>query len=350
MKRYNPTSLSIGHVLDEAAGEEVLQSQSATDIDLTGTRFVDPHGLLSLLEACRSAKNNGKRLRVRMPADDSVLSYIERIGFSQHVRPFARLIRCDGKPYRVRASDSAVSMTDDTSASESRDDSVRVTDSLSPCSTGPVIDACAVAAGRTAAPARPSDVLLEVTLIENSRDVNSLVGRVKQRAQLILRKHLFYDEARIVRFIVALAELCQNIYEHSNTVGYVSIQKYRYENIRRNVVKIAVTDVGIGMKQSLSPRLASGFGGRWTDLVAMEQAFRHGISRFADPGRGHGLRCVRELVTAWDGKITIRSGRGRLAVSPAWAKPSSTDDALPYFPGTQIFMTLPAADEPQSGD
>ncbi len=53
---------------------------------------------------------------------------------------------------------------------------------------------------------------------------------------------------------MALSEVCQNIIEHSENKGFVGIQKYRFQNLNKNVVKIAVMDVGIGFRKSLSSR------------------------------------------------------------------------------------------------
>ncbi|PIV67442.1 MAG: hypothetical protein COS10_00995, partial [Nitrospirae bacterium CG01_land_8_20_14_3_00_44_22] len=85
-----------------------------------------------------------------------------------------------------------------------------------------------------------SDVLLEITPIEKSDDIHFIVGKVKERANSILRKHLHYDERAINGFIVALSEVCQNIIEHSETKGFVGIQKYFWQNLNKNIVKIAV--------------------------------------------------------------------------------------------------------------
>ena len=101
-----------------------------------------------------------------------------------------------------------------------------------------------------------SDVLLEITPIEKSDDIHFIVGKVKERANAILKKHLHYDEKAINGFIVALSEVCQNIIEHSETKGFVGIQKYFWQNINKNIVKIAVMDIGIGFKKSLAERFS----------------------------------------------------------------------------------------------
>ncbi|MCX7794801.1 MAG: hypothetical protein N2257_10440, partial [Thermodesulfovibrionales bacterium] len=54
-----------------------------------------------------------------------------------------------------------------------------------------------------------SDVLLEITRIEKSDDIHFIVAKVKERADIILKKPLHYDERAIKGFIVALSEVCQ---------------------------------------------------------------------------------------------------------------------------------------------
>ena len=55
---------------------------------------------------------------------------------------------------------------------------------------------------------------------------------------------------------MALSEVCQNIIEHSENKGFVGIQKYHFNSINKNVVKIAVMDIGIGFRKSLSERFS----------------------------------------------------------------------------------------------
>src|SRR3990172_2719921 len=181
-----------------------------------------------------------------------------------------------------------------------------------------------------------SDVLLEITPIEKPDDIHSIVGKVKERAQSILAKHLHYDERAINGFIVALSEVCQNIIEHSETKGFVGIQKYHFQNMNKNVVKIAVMDIGIGFRMSLSERFSLK-----NDLEAIEKALIHGASRYAEKGRGHGLSAVRRFVNQWNGKLSIRSGTAKLSIIPEWAWGKEKEIDLVNFPGAQINIMLP---------
>ncbi|ODS33587.1 MAG: hypothetical protein SCARUB_01250 [Candidatus Scalindua rubra] len=181
-----------------------------------------------------------------------------------------------------------------------------------------------------------SDVLLEITPIEKSDDIHFIVSRVKDRANKILKKHLHYDDRAINGFIVALSEVCQNIIEHSEYTGFVGIQKYHFNNINKNVVKIAVMDIGIGFRNSLKTRFDIK-----DDIDALERALLHGASRYSDTGRGHGLASVRRFINQWNGKISIRSGTARLSIIPEWGWGREKENNLTHFPGAQINILLP---------
>ena len=181
-----------------------------------------------------------------------------------------------------------------------------------------------------------SDVLLEITPIEKSDDIHLIVSKVKERAQSILKAHLHYDENAINGFIVALSEVCQNIIEHSEQTGFVGIQKYHFQKQNKNVVKIAVMDLGIGFSGSLSERVSI-----TDDLKAIEMALLQGVSRHVDEGRGHGLAAVRKFVENWNGKISIRSGTAKLSLIPSWSWGKGREQNLTSFPGSQINIMLP---------
>lgn len=275
------------------AGSQVI-------VDLTGVTFTFPHGTVGLLDFARFARSRGVLPFLRVPASPEVQSYLMRVDFFRQAQELFEF--------------SDFSLED--------------------------------------VPRRQnSDVLLEITPIRQSQDIHAIVEKVRSRARTILEKHLRYTEQDTARFIVALSEVCQNILEHSGGAGTVAIQKYFYrEKLKRNVVMIAVTDLGMGMRRSLYPRLGERFGVEWNDVTAIQQAFLHGVSRHDDPGRGHGLRCVRELVDAWDGRICIRSGTAKVNRVPAWFPGGRTlERDLPEFPGTQIFLTLPEAVRPADG-
>ncbi len=290
--------ITVPNLLNEDSFEYVM-SQTPTSLSLTGeltidlgnSDFIDPYGVVGILELGQYLKDQGMELELVLPKDD-VFSYMLRLDFFK----YASSIFGEGRlpitkiPRHIE-----------------------------------------------------SDVLLEITPVEKSLDIHDIITKVRKRARSILKKHLNYDEEAVDNFIVALSEVCQNIPEHSQSTGLVAIQKYFYEKrLNKNAVKIAVMDLGIGIRQSLQKKLASTFGEKWSDKVAIRQALFEGVSRYDEPGRGHGLTKVRHLVEKWKGKITIRSGIAKVGIIPTWDAEKFPTSPLTYFPGTQISIILPA--------
>jgi len=275
--------------ITEDTFEDVLDIfRYSTSIDLSKVSFIDPYGMTGILELGELLRSRHVRKALYLPAAEEVLRYLERMDFFRFADIYFDLEPPEpGLPRRYTRS------------------------------------TC-------------SDVLLEITPIEKSDDIHFIVGKVKKRANAILKNHLHYDERAINGFIVALSEVCQNIIEHSGNKGFVGIQKYHFQSIGRNVVKIAVMDIGMGFMKSLSERFSLK-----NDLEAIEKALLHGASRYSDEGRGHGLAAVRRFVSQWNGKISIRSGAARLSIIPDWSWGKEKETGLSYFPGSQINIMLP---------
>ncbi len=274
--------------LTEDTFERTLRSFIRSDrIDLRTVTFIDPYGMVGLLEIGELCMLEDVKKTVLLPHSTEVLRYLERMDFFSHARRYFSL--------------------------------------------DPMQPPAAPAGGE-------SDVLLEITPIERANDIHAIVGRVEERAQSILARHLRYDEKAVGGFIVALSEACQNIVEHSENKGFVGIQKYRYPSLGKNIVKIAVMDAGIGFRKSLSSRFRLA-----GDIDAIDKALLHGASRHEDKGRGHGLAAVRRFVTQWHGRISIRSGTARLSLIPAWSRGKERETGLIQFPGSQINIILPEA-------
>jgi anti-sigma regulatory factor (Ser/Thr protein kinase) len=275
--------------LTEETFEQTLRSFIRSEqIDLRDVSFIDPYGMVGLLEIGELCMLEDVKKTVLLPQSNEVCAYLDRMDFFTHARRYFFL-------------------------------------DPSPCQT---------INQKSRSP--ESDVLLEITPIERSNDIHAIVGTVRDRAQAILATHLHYDDRAINSFIVALSEVCQNIIEHSENKGFVGIQKYRFQSMNKNVVKIAVMDVGIGFRKSLAVRFKLR-----NDLDAIEQALLHGASRYEDEGRGHGLAAVRRFVEQWQGKISIRSGAARLSIIPQWARGKAKETNLIAFPGSQINILLP---------
>jgi anti-sigma regulatory factor (Ser/Thr protein kinase) len=275
--------------ITEETFEQVLSTfRESSLIDLRETAFMDPYSMVGLLEMGELFNSEGIQKTILLPKSEEVLKYLERMDFFKFAERYFSL-----EPLRLQLSEKYFRSS-------------------------------------------YSDVLLEITPIKKSDDIHFIVGRVKDRAHAILARHLNYDENAINGFIVALSEVCQNIIEHSEYKGFVGIQKYHFQNLNKNVVKIAVMDIGIGFRKSLSERFSLK-----NDLDAIEKGLLHGASRFADKGRGHGLSAVRRFVKQWNGKISVRSGTAKLSIIPQWARGKAKEINLSHFPGAQINIMLP---------
>jgi len=261
-------------------------------LDARATTWASPYGLTALLtlgQAMAEVKLPAARLAV--PENEEVKSYWARSGFFHAAAECFELVgRVSKKPYDA-----------------------------------------------------PSDVLLPVTPIRAAEDVHHVVGRIQERAQRILSAELNLEAKATMGFAMALSEACQNIVEHAGTGGWVAVQTYNWrKRLGRKVVVIAVSDAGIGFRRSLEPTEAKKVGDRWGDGAALELAILHNVSRFRDPGRGQGLAGIRRYLGRWQGKLSVRSGSARLAVVPAWDDDVPLAEQLPYFPGSQVQITIPA--------
>lgn len=278
----------ITQITEDTFEQFLTLARESPVIDLREITFIDPYGMVGLLEIGEVLTSEGIQKLLYLPKSEEVLRYLERMDFFAFVDRYFSL-----EPSAPHLS-------------------------------------------KKYQRSSYSDVLLEITFIEKSDDIHFIVGKVKDRGHAILARHLNYDENAINNFVVALSEVCQNIIEHSKTKGFVGIQKYHFQNLNKNVVKIAVMDIGIGFRKSLSERFSLK-----NDLEAIEKGLLHGASRYADKGRGHGLSAVRRFVKQWNGKLSIRSGTAKLSIIPEWSRGKAKEHDLTYFPGAQINIMLP---------
>lgn len=262
--------------------------------DAHATQWASPYGLTGLLVAGQAVlERRRERPLLTAPKDRDALRYWSRAGFFAHAE---HLFEVHGKFPRAAGSHS-------------------------------------------------SDVLLELTPVRGTDDVHGVVETIQERSASILSGELGLDSSATVGFAMALSEACQNIVEHAGTPGWVGVQAYTWRRrLGRRVVVIAVADAGIGFRRSLEATQAGRFGDRWGDASALEAALFHNASRFRDPGRGQGLAGISRYLNRWAGKLSVRSGAARLSIVPSWDDDVPLADALPFFPGSQILMIIPAQD------
>jgi anti-sigma regulatory factor (Ser/Thr protein kinase) len=277
-----------------AAGFGAWPPDTRILVDARSAQWASPYGLIGILTAGQAlAEARLERPLLTVPQSDEVRSYWSRIGFFQHA---AELFEIHGRVPKRHAEG-------------------------------------------------PSDVLVPITPIRGVDDVMQIVGGIQENAARILSSELGIEAKATMGFGMALSESCQNIVEHAGTGGWVAVQAYTYRRrLGRRVVTIAVSDAGVGFRRSLEAAQAKRYGDRWRDAAALEAALIHNVSRFRDPGRGQGLAGIKRYLARWGGKIGIRSGTARLAIVPPWDDDVPLAENLPFFPGAQVQVVIPAQD------
>jgi len=290
--------IEVPPTLDETGFETLVEAVRAGDMEEGGPRllldarqvsWVSPYGLIGLLAIGQAARERtGLAPLIEPPDDSEVRSYIDRMDFWTAA---ADVFEMETPPARRH---------------------------------GEV------------------DKLLEVTSIRSHEDVHRVVQHVKDRAQRILINRLGYPRPSVIHFSVMLSEVCQNILEHADSIGWVCAQRYHWKRrLGKDVVVLAVMDVGIGFEGSLGAEHARRYGESWSAAAALEAAFLQGESRFRDPGRGQGLQAIRRQGIKWNGAVRIRSGDAMIARVPDWDDTPELQSALPWFPGAQVLIVLP---------
>jgi anti-sigma regulatory factor (Ser/Thr protein kinase) len=259
--------------------------------DARQAQWFSPYGLVGLLTAGQALADAGApKPLFTAPQSDDVTRYLARVGFFTHAEA---LFEIHGRVPRA-------------------------------------------ASGAT-------DALLDIRAIRAMDDVHDAVRGISDNAARILVEQLGIKAAETFKFGMALSEACQNIVEHAGSGGWVAAQSYLWRRrLGRRVVVIAVSDSGVGFRRSLEASHVRQYGDRWGDGAAIEAALIQNVSRFRDPGRGQGLAFIKRFIQQWNGKIAIRSGTARLSIVPDWDDDDPLAEHLPYFPGAQVQITIPA--------
>lgn len=178
-------------------------------------------------------------------------------------------------------------------------------------------------------PVGGSDVLLPITKVERESTVRDIVANAAQSVQSIIIGQFAFPPELVNGFCTSLAEICQNVPQHSGDIGFVAAQAYNVD--KQPFLKLAVVDCGIGIQGSLNnafPDISA--------RAAIKLALKTGISRFRQQGRGLGLAQVFSFVQRFRGTLQIRSGNTRFYYNGLSAY--FFDGA--FFPGTQIGIQI----------
>jgi hypothetical protein len=135
------------------------------------------------------------------------------------------------------------------------------------------------------------------------------------------------------------AELIDNVFSHSATPldGYAALQVYT----RGGKLKVAVSDSGLGIMQTLRPALKTEFPklANLSDIDLVAEIFRQGLSRHG-PDRGCGLKGSAAKAIKFRADLDVRLPTNRILLTPAAGtyEPNRAYgfDRLPLMWGTHI--------------
>jgi len=177
---------------------------------------------------------------------------------------------------------------------------------------------------------RDEEWLLPLMPLRREEEVPDLVTRLYTSLQQMMERSRIVEPGLAAHLSTLLAELCQNVTQHSQDLGLVIAQVYRLSEGGR-VLQLAVGDLGIGLRGSLAKRYDTL---KWSDEMVIRQALRHGVSSLSEEGRGLGLSQVYQKTTDLRGRMLLHSG------SILLHSYAGTDEFYPniYFPGTQVAL------------
>lgn len=173
--------------------------------------------------------------------------------------------------------------------------------------------------------------LLELACIRKGEDVR----RVADRTKGILQQWLIYGSSDQNDLLLILSEMCENICEHAGDIGHVVIQRYQRHQLGYVEVRIAVGDMGQGIRNSLI-RAHGEFASSPVEYI---QAALNGVSARGQNILGNGFQSVRNIVQRCKGTLYVRSETGAVRVQSGQSIPLLYSD-LPFMPGTQVAITL----------
>jgi hypothetical protein len=241
---------SYRHALDAVTLDDVLSldlDRGVASLDLARVAFVDAYALTGLACFVASAASDGLPVRVVLPEDADVRSWLSRMHFGDVLEAFD--VHVVGELPRVVERDRR-------------------------------------------------DALIELQRFKDAHGSDRLASFVWERLEGGA------DGEVVNQLFEATGELGANVVEHAGSPsgGFVTAQRYKAGTPDERII-VAVGDVGIGIRESLRPRY-----GDMSDDAAIRRAVQWHVSRVPDEGRGQGLPGVVDGVRGLGGTVWIRSG------------------------------------------
>jgi hypothetical protein len=156
------------------------------------------------------------------------------------------------------------------------------------------------------------------------------VHAVERLARLVYRKVLPRGGDLAVALHRSVAEVGENVLDHSGTIGYLAAQTLP----RRRELLIAIADSGVGMLATLAHR------GIDSHEAAIALATQERVSRYDEPDRGRGLPSALRLIGRESGSLYIASGTAAIRHFPSTRRYSEVDAV---YQGTIVEARIPLA-------
>lgn len=187
-----------------------------------------------------------------------------------------------------------------------------------------------------------NDSLVEIARINREMRDDSLLSRLTGALMRSCGTRSDANELEGAAWTI-FAELIDNIFSHSETQldGYAALQVYR----RGNGLKVAVSDSGLGIMETLRPALKheSPAFSRLSDLDLLVEIFRQGISRHG-ADRGCGLKGSAAKAMKYNANLDVRLPNIRVLLIPGIEgyrlDTALCYDQLPLIWGTHICFTF----------
>lgn len=184
--------------------------------------------------------------------------------------------------------------------------------------------------------------LVEIERIDRNRREGTLQNRLTTAITRACSKRPDIDELQGAAWTI-LAELIDNVFSHSQTPldGFAGLQVYK----RGNCLKVAVSDSGKGLLETLRPALrteAPRFASL-SDVDLLVEVFRQGLSRHGAT-RGCGLKGCADKAIKFKAQLDVRLPQARVLLVPSASgyTPSKAFcySGLPLIWGTHVCFTL----------
>lgn len=127
----------------------------------------------------------------------------------------------------------------------------------------------------------------------------------------------------------SITEICDNVINHAEAPTGGLLQVIAYP--QNNLVAFTVADAGRGILHSLK----EGIPNLKTDLDAIREAIKAGVTRNKSKGQGNGLAGTSRITTMTGGSLDVITGTGRLLLQQDKETPME-GSAIQQFEGTCV--------------